>query len=369
MDASVAGQLIVTVRSALAHAIAVADTTSDPNLRAQIQGATKMLQRAIDDWAGEQLNEVNAGTRDEKRWTDYGNELMNDALWFEKENSSFFVQYSNLLNQAGNAAQDVESAIGSALADGRTKYNTLKLQLAGADTRMAALMELAAALKPVEHKLSDELHDLLFGATAQDAQSNLASGHSILDHVGSLLDAADAGAKFIFRNNDIVPSSTGATDAPVNTETEAPDYLTDQGGSLEDTSASAQGLGVTWLVGTIAILGILAGIVAVNAICLTIVRYLAHTEEVANEAQANKILNDPSLTEAQKADLLAKLEGIARARADNPPPGASGAGWSTKEYVVAGVAGTGAFLIILSIFTDAFSSSIKQLRGAFKGGR
>lgn len=359
IDSATSSSYIATVRAALAEALAEANTTSDPNLKATIVTATNMLKRSIDDWATTQLTEANSGNvpgHDDAWWTSYGDNLLLQAQRYVQDNGSFYVQHSQALMAAGDVAQDIESAVAAALSDARTEYNNLVTEFAGFDEQQQAVEALAATLKPHESSLSDESHDLLFGNAAQDASTALAQGHTMLNALKALLDAADAGAKFIFQNNDLVQVGS------------APTSSTDDGSENQSLGAFPMGLAITG--------GVLVLVAGITAYAVYLHGYYEHATAVTEgeTVDANSKLYQSVVAKGgSNADAKAAVDAVNAANKSNPPGGGGGdnsAMGLVKKYgpyvAVGGVA-----LIGLTVAKDVIVDTINDFRKAlsFKKGR
>lgn len=372
MDQTTADSLIAPVQAAADAALEQANGVSDTNLRPQMVEATKMLQRAIDDWKNYQLQEVMAGTREEDRWTGYGQELLTEAQRFVRDNGDFYAQYSNALNDAGNAAQDIESWISKALADAEGEYNNLSQEILGFNQQQQAAEALAEKLKPVESDLSAEEKDLLYGQTAQDASDYLARGNQLLQMLRTMLDAADAGAKFIFQNNDIVQSGStppppSSTDTSENQSVDPnADQSTDQStDDSQDQSVSSSGLGA--IPALVMGMGILAVIAAITAVIVWLHGYYGHLAEIAHNADLDKLIavaKDPTLTPDVKKQLLQDMDDANKKNPPDPKGGGGGdnspMGLVKKALPYVAVAGVG--VIVLGLFTDALKELTNGLR-------
>lgn len=372
MDQTTADSLIAPVQAAADAALEQANGVSDTNLRPQMVEATKMLQRAIDDWKNYQLQEVMAGTREEDRWTGYGQELLTEAQRFVRDNGDFYAQYSNALNDAGDAAQDIESWISKALADAEGEYNNLSQEILGFNQQQQAAEALAEKLKPVESDLSAEEKDLLYGQTAQDASDYLARGNQLLQMLRTMLDAADAGAKFIFQNNDIVQSGStppppSSTDTSENQSVDPnADQSTDQStDDSQDQSVSSSGLGA--IPALVMGMGILAVIAAITAVIVWLHGYYGHLAEIAHNADLDKLIavaKDPTLTPDVKKQLLQDMDDANKKNPPDPKGGGGGdnspMGLVKKALPYVAVAGAG--VIVLGLFTDALKEFTNGLR-------
>lgn len=291
IDAQAAAQLIVPVRAALAEAQKEAASISDADQRAQVQGATAMLQRAVDHWATDQLAIVQSGAKPDSWWTDYGQELLTEAQRFVRDNGDFFAQYSRALDVLGNGAQAIQQFIDQVIQDARNKLAAYKKQLDGFNAQELTLETVASTLYPYKDQLSAEAQDLLFGDTAQEASNKLSTGDTIIANVDHWLSELQSGnVKAIVQDGD------------VSFETSTPTSV--QGTYLAEIPVIAAGA-----VGLLAVFGILAAIVS------WLYAYYQHANQVVQSDEVTKLLNtisDPNTSEQVKeklSDALGKLAG------------------------------------------------------------
>lgn len=203
MDQSVIDAYEAPVEAATQQAEADAQSVSDPTLRGQTVKATAMLRSAVDSWKGEQLAEVQSGAKEESWWTDYGKSLLDQAGRYVRDNSSFFSQWSNAINVAGNAAQAVEDYVTSNIQSWRTVVDGYNEQYQAFITQETTTEQLAQTLLPAKGTLPPDLEELIFGPTAQAASDTLALLGEALQKADLLVSALESGAQAVFAGSDI----------------------------------------------------------------------------------------------------------------------------------------------------------------------
>jgi hypothetical protein len=195
--------LIAQVQAKLAEAAAAAASASHDPVGDAARGATATLDRAVQAWAGPQYAEVQAGTRDQAKWTAYGQELLTRAAEVLKDNQSWYVQWTAVINAAGNTAQAIADFVTSHLAEWQKKLEEEKTAYAALLQQKDLIDRLRAAPVAAGESMSPELTALLHGPAADEWDSSVALIGKVLDAVDEVLQKLAAGARAEFTGGDV----------------------------------------------------------------------------------------------------------------------------------------------------------------------
>jgi hypothetical protein len=369
MDQDQANADIATVDAAVTEAENEASTVSDPTLRAEIVKATASLRRAEQSWATDQLQEVLNGTKGDDWWLKYGTDasdtgsLISQAHRYVRDNSSFYTQWSNAINNAAAAATDVISFTTEHIAEWQAAIEGYKEKLAAFQTNEEMLQGYAQVLgKAPSVSISTELKNILYGTTAQQAADYVADFSKLLDYGEDLLNKMQAGATFIFSGGDVhlaegegLQSSSSSNSSSSSSSSSSSDDST----SSDDSSSSDAGahglvqLGVLELTGGIVIAGIVAVIALLGTIALWLESYYAHANRLIDQEDLEAKIaaaKDPNISEGDKKKILDLKP--------TPPPDPFKTLWEKVEEAGAVIVG-GGLVVVAGGFAWRYREEIK----------
>lgn len=179
--------LVSQVRNALASSKAKISAIGDEQLRRTHLTSFAVLERAVESWSTTQRDQVLAGTREPKRWIDYGNELIADAEWRQKEAGVFAVAFSRLANTLGDLAQWLKSHWDDVL----KKVDELNAKLKVFEKAVAALRKDREVFQG--RKLPDSLQTAFFGTEAENALSSFEKFRTTLQGVNTAVSLVKTG--------------------------------------------------------------------------------------------------------------------------------------------------------------------------------
>lgn len=363
MDQSTANALITTVRSAYAAALAEAQSVSDSDQQKTSLKAMEMEKAAIDDWAGPQLAQVQAGTRTEQNWTDYGqNVLLVQLNRFATDLSSFYAQYSAAIL---SPVVDIESTIDSALTAVSNELSTWQGDLANYQAQLATVDSVAAQLAPVKSQLTAAQQDLLYGSSRQMAGTVLSWLATALDTVQNFINAGSTAltsknGDIVMGNAPVANTDAGSTDDEGNFDPGVmPDLLPQSGlGDVVPWEAAGAATAIIFAgtaeIGTAGLLALAAGIAAAV--------YLLNTYF----GQTGQALTDlgPTVAALKAAGLTPEQISSAVAGLGKGGGGSGTGGWALVKDAAPWIAGGFAVLVVISLTTNVLTGAINSITNA-----
>ncbi len=283
---------IVTVQSALGTYKRAIDSVSSADLRQQYMGPYATNAKAIDSWAGQQADEVVAGTRTLDRWRSYGDELKANLELYTGQ-IGFVEQHSAAIDEAGNASQAVLAPLDNQVAK-------LQQQLDEITAKRAAWMKDRDALAPYRSSLSPALQDGYWGTPAQNADAAFA-------RYKWLVEGLESGLRKLHGGQDI-------------------DFST-----LAQSGGLSGGLGNPFI-GVAGALAVIAIAAAIGAGLVTFFNYLSELAHVEGERLYVE------LAKTNPAAAVALQKGRNDAEGLRNPPSTFSAGAAITVVVVAGAA-------------------------------